>query len=115
METDPVDSSLMSLQDFNALDFDSNKGREIFALSEFFLENGIIPDSDGGIKGATDDEIFLWMELSAHNIMTMTSNDIDASSTLIIPNTHGLIITSGKNPRQLVVEVCGTNVVNVTF
>ena len=88
----------MTLQYLNALDFDSDKGREIFGLSEFFLENGVIPDSDCGIKRSTDDEIFLWVELSAHNIMAVASNDIDASPTLIIPDTHGLIIASGKNP-----------------
>jgi hypothetical protein len=115
MEADPIDPSLMPLQYFNALNLYSDEGREIFALCEFFLENSVIPDSDSGVKGPTDDEIFLWVELSAHNIMTVTRNDIYACPTLIIPDTHCLIITSGKNPRKLVVEVRGTNVINMAF
>ena len=53
------------------------------------------------------------MELRAHNIVTVPCDDIDAGSALIVPDTHGLIVAGGQDPGQLVVEVCGTDVVDM--
>ncbi len=115
METNPIDASFMSLKHLDTLNFNPDEGREILTLSKFFLENSIIPNPNRRVKGGTDNKIFLWMELRTHHIMTMPGNNIDTRATLIIPNPHSLIITRGQNPRQLVVEVGGTNVVDMAF
>lgn len=47
--------------------------------------------------------------------MTVPSYNINTSSALIVPDSHGLIITSGKDPGELIVEVCGTNIVDMAF
>ncbi len=115
METNPIHASFMSLKHLDTLNFNADEGREILTLSEFFLENSVIPNPNRGVKGGTDNEIFLWMELGTHHIMTMPGNNIDTRPTLIVPNPHSLIITRGQNPRQLVVEVGCTNVVDMAF
>jgi hypothetical protein len=55
------------------------------------------------------------MELSTHDVVTMTRYDIHASSTLIIPDTHGLVVTSRQNPWQFVMEESCTDVVDMPF
>lgn len=46
--------------------------------------------------------------------MTMACDNVYTGSALIVPYAHGLIVTWGQNPRKLVVEVGGSNIVNVT-
>ena len=92
VETNPINSSFVSFENFNALNFDSNKWRKIFRLSKFLFKNSIIPKSDSGIKRSWYYKIFIWMKLSTHYIMTMTSNYINTSSALIIPDSDGLIV-----------------------
>jgi hypothetical protein len=55
------------------------------------------------------------MKLCTHDVVTMSSDDVDASSTLIVPNAHGLIITSGEYPRQFMMKEGGSNIVNMSF
>ena len=46
--------------------------------------------------------------------MTMPCDDIDAGSTLIVPNPDCLVITAGKNPWKFVMEEDSSNIINVT-
>jgi hypothetical protein len=115
METNPINASFMPFKHLDTLDLNPNKGREILAFCKFFFQNGIIPNPHSGIKRGTDNKIFLRMKLRTHHIVTMPGDDIDTRATLIVPNAHRLIVTRGQYPRQLVVEVSGTDVVDVAF
>lgn len=55
------------------------------------------------------------MELCTHDVVTMSCDNIDTSSTLIVPDAHGLIITGGEYPGQFVVEEGGSNIVDMSF
>ena len=93
VERHPINPSFVTLQHFDTLDFYANKWRKVLAFCQFFLQNRVIPDSDCRIQRSWNNEILFRMELWAHNIMAVASNDIDTSSTLIIPNSHSLIVT----------------------
>lgn len=115
METNPVHTSFMSFKHLDTLDLNPNKGREILTFGKFFFQNGIIPNPNRGIKRGTDNKILLRMKLRTHHIVTMPGDDIDTRATLIVPNPHRLIVAGRQYPRQLVVEVSGTDVVDVAF
>ena len=93
MEAHPIAASLMSVKHFDTFYFDSNEWSQVFSFSQFFPQHWEVPDPDSRIQRSRHDQIFLWMELCTHNIVTMSRDDVDTSSTLVIPNAHGLIIT----------------------
>lgn len=47
--------------------------------------------------------------------MRMASNNIDTISTLVVPNAHSLVIRGGEYPRQLMMEVGGSNIIDMAF
>lgn len=47
--------------------------------------------------------------------MGVPSYDIDAVAALIVPDAHGLVIGGRKYPWQFVVEIGGSDVVDVPF
>lgn len=47
--------------------------------------------------------------------MRMAGYYIDTIPALIIPYSHGLIIRGRQNPRQLVVEECCSDVIDMAF
>ena len=55
------------------------------------------------------------MELSTHYIMAVASDNIDTGSTLIIPDSHSLIVTCWQNPWKLIMEISSSYVVDMTF
>lgn len=55
------------------------------------------------------------MKLRAHDVVTMSGDDVDASSALIVPDPHSLIVAGRQYPRQLMVEEGSTNVINMPF
>ena len=115
METDPIASSFMSIQHFNALNLYSNERAHIFSLSQFLSQHWEIPYSDSGVECSWHYKIFLMMKLSTHNIMTMSGDDVNTGSALIIPNAHSLIITSRQDPGQLMMEKCRSDVIYMPF
>ena len=54
------------------------------------------------------------MELSAHNVVVVSSKDSNGVTALPIPDSHGLVIGSRDDPWVLVVEESGTNVVKMS-
>jgi len=93
MKTDPITATLMTIQYLYAFNLNSNKRAEILSFRQFFTQNREIPNPNSRVKRARYYEIFLSMKLCAHDVVTMTCNNIDAGSTLIIPDAHGLIVT----------------------
>lgn len=55
------------------------------------------------------------MKLCTHDVVRMASNNVDTSSTLIIPDSHGLVITGGEDPRELVMKEGGSDIINMSF
>jgi hypothetical protein len=55
------------------------------------------------------------MERCTHDIVAVASQHGDRQSALPVPNTHCLIVTTGANPRQIVVELNCPYVVQVTL
>lgn len=55
------------------------------------------------------------MELGAHDVVTMSGDDVDAGSALIIPDAHGLIVAGGEDPREFMVEEGGSDIVDMSF
>ena len=98
MKTNPICSTLMTFKNFNTLNFYSNKARKIFCFGKLLFQHCEIPNSYCRIKRSWYYKIFFRMKLGTHNIMGMSGNYIDTSSTLIIPDSHSLIIWCRKNP-----------------
>lgn len=115
MEAYPVGAPFMPLQNLNTFDFYSYKGWEVFGFCQFFFQYGIVPDSDSRIKGSAYDEIFLWMELGAHDIVAVACDYIDTGSTLVVPETHGLVVACGQNPWELIMEKSRSNIIDMAF
>ena len=55
------------------------------------------------------------MKLSASYIVAMAGNNVNAGSALVVPNSDGLIITAGQDPRELFVEESCSDIINMTF
>lgn len=55
------------------------------------------------------------MELRAHNIMTVSCNDVDTGPALIIPDPHRLVIACRQYPRKLIMEVSCSYVVDMAL
>ena len=55
------------------------------------------------------------MELSTHDVVSMSSDDVDAAAALIVPDSHCLVIAGRQDPGQLVVEVDSSDIVDVAF
>ena len=53
------------------------------------------------------------MELGAHDVVVVASQDADAVSRLPVPDADGLIVRGADNPRILVVEKRGAYVVQM--
>ena len=51
---------------------------------------GLLPD--GLVKAGADYEVLGGVELGAHDIVVVASEDADALSALPVPDPHGLII-----------------------
>lgn len=55
------------------------------------------------------------MELRAHDVVTVSSDDVNAHSTLIVPDPHGLIVAGRQYPGQFMMEEGSPNVVDMSF
>lgn len=55
------------------------------------------------------------MELSAHDVVVVTSEDGNASTTLPVPDSNRLIIRGRQDPRLLVMEVDCSNIVEMAI
>lgn len=93
MKAYPIYSSLMSLENFDALDFNSDETpRCTTVFGDFLFENRIIPDADSGVQRSRHNIVLLWMELGTHYKVRVPSYDVYAVPTLIVPNSHCLVI-----------------------
>ena len=55
------------------------------------------------------------MELRAHHIVVVSGQNSDGTSRLPVPNPAGHVIWSGEQPREVCVEMHGSNEVQVSF
>lgn len=55
------------------------------------------------------------VELSAHHIMSMPCQDIDAVPGLVVPDPHSLVITGSQDPRELPVEHSCPDVIDMSW
>ena len=115
MKTYPICTPLMTFQNFNAFDLNSNKRWSILSFCKLFPENGKIPNSNSWIQRTRHNIVFIRMELSTHHIMTMTCYDVNTWSTLIVPNPHCLVITGWENPWKLIMEEYCSDIVDMTL
>ena len=117
MECNPVDTPLVALKDMFGLYFCPSEhfswpGPSL--LHAPFLESCKVPYPDSLIKGSTSYQGIIRMEGSTHDIVTMACKDSNDTPALPIPQSHALIITARKNPRQLRMELDSTHIVSMT-
>mmetsp|Transcript_7624 Transcript_7624/g.18433 ORF Transcript_7624/g.18433 Transcript_7624/m.18433 type:complete len:242 (+) Transcript_7624:3479-4204(+) len=67
----------------------------------FFSESGSVPNPNGLIQGRRDDQVFGGMEGRTHHIVVVTRQDAQTGTFVEIPQSQGLIVTGGQNPRKL--------------
>lgn len=115
MKADPIAPSFMPIEHLDALYLHSNERTKIFRLSKLLPENTEVPKSNGRVQRCRDNQIFLMMKLCTHDVVTMSCDNVDAASALIIPNAHGLIIAGREYPWQFVMEEGGSDIVDVSF
>ena len=72
-----------------------------------------IPNSNSLVKWSRHQQVFAWMELSAHDIVIVAGQDGNAASTLPVPNSDGLIIRAGQHPRILMMKHGGPDVIQM--
>lgn len=72
-----------------------------------------IPNANSLIERGGNDEVFLGMELGAHDVVVVACHCAEQRAVLPVPYPDRLVVTSTDNPRELVVEEDGTNVVQV--
>jgi hypothetical protein len=117
MEGDPVDTAHVTFDDVLYLDFRAAKdlvgARSRFLHTPFF-EAGKVPDAHRLIERCTSNQRVFRMERSTHDVVTVTSQDSDNTSSLPIPKSHSLIITGGNNPGQLLMELDRAHIVEMT-
>ena len=53
------------------------------------------------------------MKLCAHDVVIVSGNDANAVARLPVPDANGLVIGAAQNPRILVMEKGGANVVQM--
>jgi hypothetical protein len=67
------------------------------------------------IQTRTHNHVFAGVEHRAHNIVSMPCQNRQASSTLPIPYSNGLIIRRRENPRVLVMELHCSDVIEMAL
>lgn len=72
-----------------------------------------IPNANGLIEGGGNDEVLLGVELGAHDVVVMTRHGAEKGAVLPVPYPDCLVVTGTDNPRELMVEEDGTDVVQV--
>ena len=58
----------------------------------FLFQLREVPKSERLIQGARDDQVLCRVELGAHNIMSVSRQNGQQTSALIVPYSHSLII-----------------------
>ena len=117
MERDPIDASVMSIK----RELDDNiahteqitsesriKDRRATSVSGantrllcLFAESRHVPDADSLVKRARNNEILGGVELGAHDVVSVASQDSDALTALPVPDANCLIIRSRQDPRHV--------------
>lgn len=72
-----------------------------------------IPNANSLIEGGGNDEVLLGVELGAHDVVVVARHGAEQRAVLPVPYPNRLVVTSTNNPRELVVEEDGANVVQV--
>ena len=72
-----------------------------------------IPNANSLVEGGGNDEVLLGMELGAHDVVVVARHGAEQGAVLPVPYPNRLVVTSTDNPRKLVVEEDGADVVQV--
>lgn len=86
---------------------------ESLAERETCRQPRTIPNPNRLVKGGRDDKILLGMELSAHGVMVVACHGAKQGAVLPVPYPNGLVVTGTDDPRKLVVEEDGADIVEV--
>lgn len=73
-----------------------------------------VPHPDGLIQGTRHDQVLRRMELGAHDVVVVACQTANLGTVLPVPDSDGLVIRRGKNPREVVVEEHGSDEVQVS-
>jgi hypothetical protein len=124
MKGRPIDATIVSFQ--HKLDNDIGLAEE-FRLAGcadtvhatgarcdvLFPQSRNVPHSNGLIKRRRNDQILRRVELRTHDIMIVTSQNIDAISRLPVPNADCLVVRTGDDPGILIVKKRRANVIQM--
>ena len=72
-----------------------------------------IPNANSLIEGGGNDEVLLGVELGAHDVVVVARHGAEQGAVLPVPYPDRLVVTTTDNPRELMVEEDGTNVIQV--
>ena len=104
METNPVTSPLVSVEHLHTLNLHADESAKIARLCQLLPEHREIPKPYRIVERCGNDQIFLWVELRAHDVVAMSRDDVHTGPALVIPDAHGLVVAGRQYPRQFVME-----------
>jgi len=83
-------------------------------LLGLLLKPGKVPDSDRLVEGGRRNEGVIGMEGGAHDVVAVASEDGEDVSTLPVPKADSLIITAAQDPRQFLVKLNSSDIIEMS-